>query len=1547
MHIGQNIDLNFSCSTDEQRNDGQNTDLDFSCSTDDHIKHTPLSQNSFSSTQATCNDSLAGTSDFPELKSVRFADLPHEGELDIHMCEGVNYTVEGEISTQKYPMVIDSAAQVSCLSLDVYRKLPIQGSVEARATLKGVGRKRTQAFKVTLPLKIGSIACDWPFYVVENDSPVLLGLDFIRDKNGLIDTVSEKICLQGEWIPMVLMKSGSRSYDISRVVVAQKVYIPPHSHNQVQVRFTRPVSRDKEYCIEARNQHACYLIGNTLVRGGKHGYVSIINDSAVGVTLIPNRHLGVATEIDRIIPEEEVQVYVTGEKRFQDVMQDMPSRSQGSSESAEFYVNACEKDNDTTSHSTGNETWLSELEAISQETDPDWGTRLSVVAKHMPVHLEKLFVDTCDRLNSEEAVKFGSLLIRYADRFSAHEFDIGLLQGVTHRINTGDAAPVKQPVRRSILALQEKEKQCIDKLVDMGMVVPSDSEWASPPLMVKKPDGSIRFCIDYRELNKRTVRDSYPLPLIEDCLDTLAGNKYFSKCDMSSAYYQILMDPRDQHKTAFNSRYGLFTWQRMPFGLCNAPATFMRAINLVLQGLTWKCVLAYLDDILVLGKDFEDHLNSLELVFIRMRQYNLKLKPSKCSFFHTEVDFLGRTISQEGMTISPSKISAVKEWALPENKKQLQSFVGFCNYFREHISNFAVVAAPLYDLCGANSEFVWTDEHTTAVERLKDLVTSAPCLAYPRNEGTFILDCDASGTAIGAVLSQVQPDGSVRPVSFASNVLLKEQRNYCITRKELLSVVKFTRMFRHYLLCREFVVRTDHSSLVWLLNFKYIEGQLARWLEELSRFNMKIQHRAGAKHINADALSRLPDSVTECANYKTVKDYRDLPCYPHCNYCKRAQDQWGEFKQNVDSVTAVGGPMAPTEVMTINVQPSDHDSHNGEPESIEDGSFVHFIQNGGFSVMTNQVNSRNSQTVPVASVPDQGSSSTPQAGSAQNHTDIASDSIESSDIISQQGSANLSSPVSVSRPNWITQYSTTDLKRFQHTDPHLIPIIQWLEDDRSPGQAELFLQSDCTKHLWAMRNILELRQGVLYYYWITVEGRRRLFVVPVDLKEKVMSSCHDLKAAGHLGIDKTYHKIIMSFYWPNMKKEIRAFVKSCNLCNRYKKFTNTPRAKQRPYHAGMPMERVHLDILGPFRLTTRGNKYVLVIVDQFSKWTECVALPDQTAESIAYGFFSRFVSFFGCPRKIHTDQGKNFDGNLFHAFCSLLEIVKTRTTPFHPQSNAQCETKNRIVLQMIRIFCDGKPGDWDYQLPFLCMALHATKSRSTGFTPNMLMLGREVTSPADLMFGTESHVPAMSPPEWVRYVCTSLEEAHAFARIHLRNSLMRQKSAYDLKSRETAFKVGDFVQKKQTSTKIGAKALGPIWDGPFLVIETRHPVYLIESKGGFKQCLHLDRLRRCNDRTIPYRLQVRRNELLKLDETIAADESEMSDAAGPFVPLTGPAPAPTAVAVPTPRPPSKPRNQTATATLPTNLPPVTTANPPVTRAGRTVRLPPYLLGYTQ
>ena len=475
--------------------------------------------------------------------------------------------------------------------------------------------------------------------------------------------------------------------------------------------------------------------------------------------------------------------------------------------------------------------------------------------QQLPNHLSIIMNEVGPRVSDMEKKKSIDLLIEFQDVFVGPDGKLGRTDMVKHSIITGDAQPIKHRPRRVPYSQIDAMNAELEKMLKQDIIQPSHSPWAAPIVLVKKPNGELRFCVDYRSLNEITKKDGLPLPRIGETLDALGGSSEFCVLDLASGFWQCENDPDSIEKTAFCTPGGLYEFKCMPMGLCNAPSTFTRLMIRVLDGLKPSQVLIYIDDLCVHGKTFNDTLDSLRMVFNRLRHAGLKLKPKKCQLFKEEVKYLGHIVSRDGVRCDPEKVKAVEKWPAPRSVKEVRAILGTASYYRKFIHNFSQLSAPLTNLLHKGVKFYWSDECQKAFELIKYRLTTAPILAFPSSEGEFILDTDACDHGLAAVLSQIL-NGEERVIAYASRTLNAAQKAYCVTYKELLAVRLFVEHFKVYLYGRRFKVRTDHSSLRWLKNFKKADGMVMRWITYLDTYDIIWVHRAGRSHGNADRLSR-------------------------------------------------------------------------------------------------------------------------------------------------------------------------------------------------------------------------------------------------------------------------------------------------------------------------------------------------------------------------------------------------------------------------------------------------------------------------------------------------------------------------------------------------------------------------------------------------------------------------------------------------------------------------------------------------------------------
>ena len=464
-------------------------------------------------------------------------------------------------------------------------------------------------------------------------------------------------------------------------------------------------------------------------------------------------------------------------------------------------------------------------------------------------------------MNKEEKAAMEEICREYHDTFHLPGDKLSMATVSGHRVRIkSDTTPCNvKPYRLPEIHKQEVRKQ-VEKMLEDGIIRHSASPWNAPLLVVpKKTDNEgnrkYRVVVDYRKLNEVTIGDSFPLPNITDILDQLGKAQYFTTLDLASGYHQIPMDERDKCKTAFSTPQGHFEFNRMPFGLKNAPATFQRAMNAALIGLQGIDCFVYLDDIVIYGASLREHNTRLKKILDTLRKYNLKLQPEKCAFLRKEVGFLGHIITPEGIKPDPEKTRAVKEFPIPTKLKELQAFLGLAGYYRRFIPGYSKIAKPLSSITSSKVEFIWTAEQQNAFDTLKEALTSAPLLIYPDFTMEFVVTTDASDVAIGAILSQGKI-GEDKPIAYASRVLNKAERNYSTTEKELLAIVWAVKHFRPYVYGTPFKVITDHKALTWLFRVQDPGSRLIRWRILLAEYDYEIVHKSGKNNTNADALSR-------------------------------------------------------------------------------------------------------------------------------------------------------------------------------------------------------------------------------------------------------------------------------------------------------------------------------------------------------------------------------------------------------------------------------------------------------------------------------------------------------------------------------------------------------------------------------------------------------------------------------------------------------------------------------------------------------------------
>jgi transposase InsO family protein len=1243
--------------------------------------------------------------------------------------------VQGHVQGVSVELLVDTGASCTLVSGEIFGKLPVEEVKIERV----VGRKFQLADGTPLRtygacqvnISLGTETVRHEVIGADISDPGIIGFDFLEAHGCLLDLGRKRLEVKGVEVPCIRDTEKEKIQVKYIAQVKSDIIVPEGSEAVVEVELQMSDLVPEVLVLEPRHsfeEKYCLKMAAVMIQTGRPMFVRVMNTSDLPIKIYQGTRVADAEPVEQILK-------IGSEEDIDNMLSNMTIRKVGNVLTSQAPEKNC--------------------------MHPSKSEQMEI-----PEYLTDLFKRSTEGMTAEQAAQVKNLLINNAGAFQKNKEDLGKLNSKfgVHEIPTGDAAPIKQAPRRTPIAFKGAEQEEIEKMLRMDVIRPSTSPWASPVVLVRKKDGSTRFCVDYTKLNKFVTSISYPLPRIDECIDSLSGATSFSSMDLACGYWQIPVKESDKAKTAFATKSGLYEFNQLPFGLTNAPSTFERCMEMVLRHCQWKTCLIYLDDIICFGNSFQQHLERLNEILQKLIEAGLKLKPSKCHFFREKLVFLGHMVTKDGVTTDPAKLEALSEWPPPKNIKDVRAFLGFCSYYRRYVKNFAEISEPIAYLTRKEHKFMWTKEADQAFQNLKQALMNAPILAYPQDEGLFVLDTDASEFGIGAVLSQIQTsditqfprktlsdlekkfNGEEKVISFGSRILTKEERNYCVTRKELLAIVYFLRSYRHYLLGRKFIIRTDHHALQWIFKLKDPTGQTARWQERLTDYDFEIIHRPGLKHGNADGMSRRP---WHCSSTE--------PSQPPCGPCRKCQKQDSQPQETLAAIQ---------------------------------------------TRQTKKLNASNCQK--------------------QNAEKSCTES-------------------------WLQSYSNEDLQFKQQSDPDLAPVISWKEESAErPDHTSVVSASPAMRNLWLQWDSIKLHNGLLKKEGLQ-DGKLRL-VVPSCLQLEVMKSLHENLMSGHLGYKRTYQKLSTRFYWHKMKEAVYDFITCCETCQKNKKTKRRPRPPMFHLPVGAPMDRISTDLFGPLPETTDGNKYILLLTDLFTKWTEIIAIPDATAETCANTILNEFISRFGCPISIHSDRGRNYEADLFKELCHLLQIKKTRTSPRHPQGNGSVERFNQTLITMIRAYLKGKANKWDQNLGCLAAAYRATQHESTGYTPNHLMLGREVRLPADLIFGTPE-VKDCHYGEYATRIKLELGRAHRIAQEHLKKAAIRVEEHNHPSLNFKPYSVGDVMLVLNEKRLKGQNPkLQMPYEGPTIITEKKNDLnYVVQlnSKGQTK-LVHYEKIKPFN-----------------------------------------------------------------------------------------------------
>ena len=1229
--------------------------------------------------------------------------------------------------------------------------------------------------------------------VTDAISELILGIDWLYDNNAIWSFRRSVIALDGSLHTLEVKESTSR---INRLYVEENVVLPPRQITMVPAKVVWSDLRpgNEAYIAEPKEFNDGLISARSVIRpDALHMQLSVLN----------------LTDKEAVF------------KRDDFLLDAVPVQSQ-----------------------------TEEVISTQRSATEDRASQAGDVQAHTTLspHLRKVLANFSDVLTAVQRNAATELVVKNGGLFSATEFDIGRTTLVKHAIDTGDARPFKQPLRKYPMAHVPVIDKRVQEMLDHDIIVPSSSPWASNVVLVKKPTGELRFCIDYRMLNAVTVKDSFPLPRIDACMDAMEGAKWFSTLDLRSGYWQLDLDQASAEKTAFVTRKGQYQFNVLSFGLSNAPAIFQRLMNLVLAGLTWEVCLAFLDDVIVISSTFEEHLERLQLVFDRFAQAGLKLNPGKCKLFQKRVKFLGSIVTEEGIYPDPEKVKAVRDWPVPTELRQVRAFVALASYYRRSMKDFAKIAKPLTTLTKKYEKFVWTAERQAAFEGLKECLVNAPVVCSPREGCPFILDTDASDFALGAVLQQLQ-DLRVVVIAYASRNLSEPEIAYCTTRKELLGIIYGLKQFRHYLLGQKFQLRTDHSALTTIFRSVTV-GQQARWLDLLAEYDFTPVHRAGAQHRNADALSRRPCEREAQAD--------------RCKQCRRSDPEDLYSPIDEEEVDIDKGMWASKMLEKINAAKA-LSLEGGQWRTLEEAevqqlSVKRLIQRMQAPVVTSRSREGSPAEVlpPVRDTPQVPSVVKPNLRGASRvevrlgrleEPAVALTRSDSSHAYVDLERIRVRDGVSAGDTNVRLPLTQAAIALAQRSDRVTSQVMVWLEE--SSDELDFAKAAGCSRelqNLWAQAASLTIVDDVLYRRFEDAHGLTifRQLVAPVALRQDLLRHVHGGTAFGHFGEKKTAKMLQRYAYWYGWKADVGVFVRRCMVCCSYRKGPRFKQGPLQPQPSSGPMEKFHIDLTGPHVRSKHGNVYLLTGICSFTKFLVAVPLRDKTALSVADALVKHVHLVYGVCDILVSDQGTEFINDLSECMNRALGAQRMRTTAYRPSSNGVCEKVHATLHSVFAKVVSDDQRDWDEMVPFVVSAYNNSYHTATTESPFFLMHGRHQRTALDVLLD----VPQITYEDVGDYTAQMLErmrKAHELVSDELQCAFGRAKQRYDSRVKAVQFSPAQFVLYTNMASKPG---LNRKWvrhtQGPCLILRRINNVnYVVQLKPrGRVITAHIDRLTR-------------------------------------------------------------------------------------------------------
>uniref|UniRef100_A0A2N9F7A0 Integrase catalytic domain-containing protein n=1 Tax=Fagus sylvatica TaxID=28930 RepID=A0A2N9F7A0_FAGSY len=1000
----------------------------------------------------------------------------------------------------------------------------------------------------------------------------------------------------------------------------------------------------------------------------------------------------------------------------------------------------------------------SEEEDAVDQTEPTARKR-----KDKPISISK-------SLSTKERKCLIDLLHEYKDVFAwdYHEMpgiDPGL---VAHSLNVEPGTrPVVQPMRTFHTEVEAQITQEVKKLLAAGFIKPiQHPRWLSNIVPVKKKNGQIRCCVDFRNLNKACPKDEFPLPNMDLLIDSAAGHAMFSFMDGFSGYNQIRMSTRDAEKTAFRTPIGNFYYTVMPFD--------------------------YVDDIVVKSKKREDHLRILRKVFDRCRLYKLKMNPLKCAFGVSAGKFLGFLVHNRGIDVDPAKASAIATMKAPTSHKELKSFLGRLSYIRRFIPGLAAVTATFMPLMKKGVPFVWSTACQQAFEKIQLIMTKLPTVCAPVPGRPLRLYLASNSEAIGGLVAQEDEDGTEKPIYYVSRALRDAETRYSGAERACLALIYASQRLRHYFLAHKIQLITKSHPIRSLLHRPVLSGRLAQWLLQLSQYEITTETPTAIKsQAIADLLAQFPGEDSSSISHEVPGEIGEalLADLADSTWTLKFDGFFRHLAQTKGEFSLKEPSLALYRALAQKLE-----------EKFDTFEISHAMRcenryADALATLGSQVSFEGSKvdvTIDKRSMP---------------ITDLLREKFKEQNLDAE---------------DWRTPIRAKLHTAWRSLSKMREPPRSSKEADRSPretSQAATRLKKLATRYF--------VEGGILFRKGFHGDPLRCLSLAE---SQTVMKEAHSGECGEHQGKKRLYQLLLtLGYYWPTMKKDTADFVKSCHTCQLQANLIHTHPTSLQNMATPWPFHTWGLDLIGPINPSSGGYIWILVATEYFSKWVEAVPLRKATGAAVANFIREHIITRFGIPHKIISDNGTPFVNKNVREVLEHYRIKHRRSTPYYPQGNGQAEATNRMLLRILSkmVFDYGK--GWSSHLADTLWAYRGSTKTATGFTPFSLVYGTDAISPTELLVPSPRILHGMDL-EADADICAEarvadlegLEEARELAQVRSLRYHQKLADAYEKTLQTRIFAKGQMVLKTVDHVRRGLPSpskFAPNWEGPYLIRE--------------------------------------------------------------------------------------------------------------------------------